>query len=200
MAVHARRHCRGLVALLAGAGLLAAACQETPPGDPAGIAPAAASGGPQPEQRFFDYRLIETKAGVKLWTLDSSEMLKYAGRQEVELVRVKMDFFRDGAYFSTLVSDSGTANLKTNDVFVWGHVVVTTADGRRLRTSELAYASADGRIRNDVYNVLDRGEDVVTGFGLEATPDLDYIEIKQNVAAEVGDETVRDADSPGESP
>jgi LPS export ABC transporter protein LptC len=104
-----------------------------------------------------------------------------------------MDFFREGEYFSTLVSDSGIANLQTNDVFVWGDVVVTTSDGRRLRTSELHYTNSDGLIRNEVFNVFDRGQDVITGIGLEATPDLDYIEIKRDVAAEVSDEAAAQA-------
>ncbi len=163
-------------------------------------APGGGSSEEQPEQKFYDYRLIETEAGVKLWILESDEMLKYAGREDVELVRVKMDFFREGDYFSTLVSDSGTANLKNRDVYVWGHVVVTTHDGRRLRTTNLTYTNTDGLIRNDVYNVFDRGDDVITGVGLEATPDLDYIEIKHEVAAAVGDETAADTDTAEETP
>jgi len=171
--------------------------------DRAGTAPATGAAGADatvPEQKFYDYRLIETEAGVKQWVLDSDEMLKWAGRDDVTLVRVHMDFFRTGEYFSTLVSDSGIANLQTNDVFVWGDVTVTTADGRRLRTSELAYTNSDGLIRNDVYNVFDRGQDVVTGIGLVATPDLDYIEIKEDVAAEVGDDAAAEAGSDDRSP
>jgi LPS export ABC transporter protein LptC len=153
-----------------------------------------------PEQKFYDYRLIETRAGVRQWVLDSDEMLKYADRRDVDLVRVKMDFFQDGAYYSTLVSDSGTADLESNDVTVWGHVVITTHDGRRLRCSILHYTNEDGLIRNDVYNVIDRGADVITGIGLEATPDLDYIELKEEVAAEVGDDTASEAEAGGDSP
>ena len=200
MAVHATRHRRSALAVAAlFALLLAAACQDA--SDQAdGTGSPAVDDANVPEQKFYDYRLIETEAGVRLWVLDSDEMLKYPDRRDVELVRVNMDFFRDGEYYSTLVSDSGTADLQTHDVFVWGNVVVTTNDGRRLRTSELTYTNSDGLIRNEVYNVFDRGEDVVTGIGLEATPDLDYIEIKQDVAAEVGDETASEAEAGGENP
>lgn len=172
-----------LVAL--GLGVWLAACGPTAEDKPAG--PATAGGGRVPEQKFYEYRLIESQAGVRQWVLDSDEMVKFADRQDVDLVRVKMDFFRQGEYYSTLVSDSGTANLRSRDVFVWGNVVVTTHDGRRLQTSELYYSNSDGLIRNDVFNVFDRGYDRITGSGLEATPDLDYIEIKRDVAAEIGD-------------
>ncbi len=168
--------------------ILAAACGPTGE-DTEELGPTETGNAPVPEQKFFEYRLIESEAGVRQWVLDSDEMIKYSNRTDVDLVRVKMDFFRHGDYYSTLVSDSGTANLRTRDVFVWGNVVVTTHDGRRLRTSELHYSNLDGLIRNEVYNVFDRGLDVVTGIGLEATPDLEYIEIKQDIAAEVGDES-----------
>ncbi|MDY0109189.1 MAG: LPS export ABC transporter periplasmic protein LptC [Candidatus Krumholzibacteria bacterium] len=196
-----RSRCRTVAAMVAPAvGLmLLLACGPAGEEQPQ-LQPTAGGGGPQPEQKFYDSHIIESTAGVRQWVLEYDEMTKYVNRQDVDLVRIKMDFFRDGVYFSTLVSDSGIANLKTRNVFVWGNVRITTQDGRRLRTSELTYDNADGRIRNEVFNILDRGLDVVTGIGLEATPDLDYIEIKQEVAAEVGDETVQSADTPRESP
>ena len=158
--------------------------------------------GAQPEQTFYDYRLIETDGGIRRWVLDSDLMLKYTGRQDVDLVRVNMDFFRDGKYYSTLVADSGVADTRTHDVHVWGHVTITTDDDRRLRTTDLRYTNEDGLIRNEVYNVFDRGADVVTGIGLEATPDLDYLVIKEQVAGVIGDDAAADtgSDSNGDRP
>jgi hypothetical protein len=78
-------------------------------------------------------------------------------------------------------------------------VVVVTEDGRRLETQELYYDNERGLIHNDVFDRLTRGDDVVTGVGLEATPDLEYIEIKQRVQAEVGDAAVEDGRE-GETP
>jgi len=152
--------------------------------------------GPRLEQQFFDYRLIETEAGERKWVLDADEMRKYTGRDEVELTAVTMDFFRDGAHFSLLTSDSGQANLITHDVHTWGNVVVVTDDGRRLETEELFYGNTTRLITNEVFNRFTRGGDVLTGIGLEATPDLEYIEIKADLQADVGDDT----DTRGERP
>ena len=146
------------------------------------------SSGPHPEQQFRDYRLIESDEGVKQWLLESDVMQKFAGDQYLHLVTVRMKFYRDGEFFSTLISDSGRANVNTKNLFAWGNVEVTTHDGRRLETSELHYDDERGIIYNDVFDRLTRGEDVVTGIGLEATPDLEYIEIKQRVQGEVGDD------------
>jgi LPS export ABC transporter protein LptC len=169
--------------------LVLSGCTESEPGT---ASERPDSTGPIPEQTFYDYRAIETNEGVREYVLDSDRMQKFPNREELHLVRVKMDFYREGGYFSTLTSDSGRANPTTKDVFVWGHVVVVTVDRRRLTTEELYYDSAAGLIRNDVFNTLDRGDDVVTGTGLEATPDLAYVELKQQVEATVSDETTQE--------
>lgn len=141
----------------------------------------------KPTEQFFDYTLVETENGIKQWVLDSDEMRKYSAQDDVELITVKMNFFKNGTHFSTLTSDSGLANLLTHDIHTWGDVVVVTEDGRRLETEELFFSNETELIHNDVFNVFTRGTDVMTGIGLEATPDLEYIEIKQQVEAQVED-------------
>jgi LPS export ABC transporter protein LptC len=142
----------------------------------------------QPREQFFDYQMVETSHGIKQWVLDSDEMRKYSEQEDVQLITVEMDFFRDGEHFSTLTADSGRAHLQTRDIHTWGNVVVITDDGRRLDTEELFFSNETQLIHNEVFNTFTRGEDVVTGIGLEATPDLEYIEIKQRVKADVGDQ------------
>ncbi len=140
-----------------------------------------------PKEQFFDYQLTETSAGIKQWVLISDEMRKYSDQEDVELTTVMMDFFRDGTHFSVLTADSGKAHLLTKDVYTWGNVVVITDDGRRLECEELYFSNESQLIHNEVFNTFTRGNDVMTGIGLEATPDLDYIEIKRQVEAEVAD-------------
>jgi len=178
--------------MLLGAGLLPvgmglAGCQSSD--EP----PALVKHGEIPDQQFYDYRLIESSGGVKRWVLQSDKMEKYANREDVELYNVTMNFYRDGEYFSTLTSERGQANLTTRNLFAWGNVVVITADGRKLETEELHYDNISGLIYNDVFDRFTRGEDVMTGIGLEATPDLEYFELKEQVQAEVGDESGQDA-------
>ncbi len=140
-----------------------------------------------PEQQFYDYVLIESDAGVRRWVLESDEMQKFAGERDVLLVTVRMEFYRDGEYFSTLTSDSGRADLRSKNVHTWGDVVVVTEDGRRLETEELFFDNETQLITNDVFDRFTHGNDVITGIGLEATPDLEYIEIKQDFVGEVED-------------
>jgi len=155
--------------------------------EPSGTAGTTGRGERVPEQQFFDYRLIESKAGVKQWVLQSDKMNKYAGVQDVQLITLHMDFFKNGEHFSVLTADSGLANLTTKDIHTWGNVIVITDDGRKLETEELFFNNETQLIHNDVFDRFTRDGDVLTGIGLEATPDLEYIEIKQNVEAEVAD-------------
>jgi LPS export ABC transporter protein LptC len=149
-----------------------------------------------PKEQFFDYQLTETSAGIKQWVLISDEMRKYSDQEDVELTTVMMDFFRDGTHFSVLTADSGKAHLLTKDVYTWGNVVVITDDGRRLECEELYFSNETQLIHNEVFNTFTRGNDVMTGIGLEATPDLDYIEIKRQVEAEVIDQANGSAADP----
>ncbi len=165
---------------------LAAGCEQgAQPDTP--DAEAAAAAPQRPLQRFYDYKLTETTAGVRQWVLVSDEMQKYRGEEDVRLIEVHMDFYRGGDHFSVLTSDSGQADLQSRNVHVWGQVVVITDDGRKLETEELYFDNERQIIHNEIFNRFTRDGDVLTGIGLEATPDLEYIEIKQQVEAEVTD-------------
>jgi len=177
-------------------------CREEPGEGPVVVETTSvdeASKNKQPIQQFFDYRLVESNAGVRQWVLVSDLMNKYEGKRDALLMTVHLDFYKNGAHFSTLTSDSGSANLQTKDIFTWGNVVVVTDDGRRLETEELYFDNEKQLIHNDVFDRFTREGDVIEGIGLEATPDLEYIEIKQQVEADVLDSTNDNENSEGDT-
>ncbi len=156
------------------------------------VEPAAGEAEILPDQVLFDYVLTETEAGVPSWELASDRLERFVkkgdAKDEVELYNVRMRFFRDGEPYSLLTSERGRANMKTKEIFTWGDVVVVTTDGRRLETEELHYDNVRERIHNDVFDRFTRLGDVMTGYGMEATPDLDFFELKRRVNAEVTDD------------
>jgi len=147
-----------------------------------------------PDQELFNTTIYDSKEGVRRWILRSDRLARYRDQDEAQLHGVHMDFYRADSLFSTLTSERGRANMKTNNLFAWGDVVVVTRDGRRLETEELDYDDASGLISNDVFNRFTRGDDVMTGIGMEATPELDSFELKQSVEATVYDETPEDGE------
>lgn len=174
--------------------LLACALSAAPPGcarvEETPDAPAAAAEGPAPpDQELFDSVITESRDGHRRWILHSDRTERWVDVDDAELYGVHMDFFRADTLHSTLTSERGRANSRTKDLFAWGDVVVVTRDGRRLETEELRYDNATGRITNDVFNRFTRGEDVMTGYGMIATPDLDSFELQRDVQAEVRSET-----------
>ena len=166
--------------------LAAGGCGADRAGAP-GVAPAdsAAVTDRTPDQRLYHARITDTRADRVRWVLESDRLDRYAGDDVAQLHGVVMRFFRADTLFSTLTARRGTANLKTKEMHAWGDVVVVTTDGRRLETSELTYDNDRGLIYNDVYDRFTRGDDVLTGWGMEASPDLSYFELKREVAAEV---------------
>ncbi len=157
-------------------------------GEPRQAASPEPAGERVPEQEIHDYRLIESAGGVRRWVLQSRRLQRFPGEEEAELLEVRMDFYRDGEYYSTLTSRRGRANLERKQLFAYDDVVVTTIDGKRLETEELHYDSATGQARNDVFNRFRQGGSVVTGYGMEAAPDLSVFELKRQVDATLLDE------------
>ena len=147
-----------------------------------------------PEQQFFEYTFIETSAGVTQWILESEEMQKFSGQRPLQFSVVKMDFFNNGVHFSTLTADSGSGNMQIRDVHVWGNVVLRKDDGDQLETEELYFDNEQQLIHNEIFNRMTSGEDVITGIGLEATPDLEYIRIKEQMQGDVTDKAAAERD------
>ena len=172
---------RTLGVLLLAVGLLAG-CADEPR-----VAPTGEVGENPPDQELFGSTITDTSGGARRWVLDSERLERWERRDDAELYGVHMRFFRADTLFSTLTSRRGKANLKTNDLYCWGAVVVQTRDGRRLETEELYYDDSDGLITNSVFNRFIRGGDVMTGVGMVATPELDYFELKTDVDAVVED-------------
>lgn len=179
----------GLLAVLV-SGLTGSGCSRTEESAP-GV---TGQEGVLPEQQFFDYVFTETSAGVTQWVLQSEEMQKFAGERDVMFSVVKMDFFNDGVHFSTLTADSGSGNMMIRDVHVWGNVVLLKDNGDKLETEELFFDNEEQLIHNEIFNRMTSLQDVITGIGLEATPDLEYIRIKEQMKGDVTDKATAESD------
>ncbi len=172
-----------LVATLLLVGVGAGGCRDASEPEPPAPGPQA----PVLEQTFLDQNMIETSGGVRSWILKSESMQKYSGIDDLTLVTVTMDFYREGKPFSTLTADSGRANPHTHAVHVWGDVFIENVEGRSLATGELFYDNETELITNEVFDRFVWENGVATGIGMEATPDLEYFEIKSDFASEVQD-------------
>ncbi len=137
-----------------------------------------------PDQEIDGFRLTQTREGEKLWVLSASRALVYEEADRVELERLRVDYFDDeGGVRSTLTAKEGLLRRRTNNMEARGNVVVVAHDGTRLVTDRLTWNERTGKIESDRFVRVTQGDDVFTGVGLEADPDLKDIKVKSEFKA-----------------
>lgn len=143
-------------------------------------------GGSRPDQEIDGFSLTQTSDGRRLWALRADRALIYEEADRVETFDIRVDFYDEaGEVQSTLTSDEGLLMRKTNDMEAIGNVVVQASDGAVLTTEHLEWNERTGRIETDLFVRVRRADDVMTGVGLEADPDLTNITVKSDFKAYV---------------
>lgn len=173
---------RSTLALFLACGLVLSACgrQRT-------VGPA--SGGRElPDQEVSDFAVTETVEGRPEWKLYARYAATYSARNQITARTVRVDFFDDeGQRSSTLTAREGEMHQRTRNMTARGSVVLQTTEGTRLSTEELQFLNRENRIvvPDDQLVRVQRGQDVLTGYGFESDPDLSHYEFKRSVQATV---------------
>ncbi len=136
-----------------------------------------------PSQTIAGFRLTETLLGKKVWVMTAEEANSFSQRQEVDLAKLKIDFYREAgdSISATLTADRGMVNTASRDMEARHNVVIAGRDSLVLTTSYIRWNNAARRLYTEAAVRLERGGDWLTGEGLEASPDLKEIELKRNV-------------------
>ncbi len=143
---------------------------------------AGPSGGktsPDADNRIIGFNLAQTVAGKTDWTLVSKEAVVSEKEKKVYLDGINATFYSKGKQISRITSNKGYLDTSTDDLYCQGGCVVTTYRGERLETEELYYKDSLKKIFSDVDVKLLQEDGTIYGKGLEATPDLESIVIKQ---------------------
>jgi LPS export ABC transporter protein LptC len=137
-----------------------------------------------PDSEIDGFKLTQTREGEKLWVLSASRALVFEEADRVELTQLRVDYFDDkGGVRSTLTATEGLLRRRTNDMEARGNVVVVAHDGTRLVTERLTWNERTGKIESDRFVRVTQGDDVFTGVGLEADPDLKNIKVRSEFRA-----------------
>ena len=86
-----------------------------------------------------------------------------------------------------IVGDSGIIRESTGDMSLFGHVVVNTSDSIKLQTEFLYWDAQVDSIKTDAFVRLTRGEDIITGWGLQADQQLHSTRILRQVSGTITD-------------
>jgi LPS export ABC transporter protein LptC len=89
---------------------------------------------------------------------------------------------------SQLVGDSGLIREQTNDLHVYGNVLLIVKENdTRLKTDSLYYDPVTAHVRTDEFVEITRGTSRVTGWGLDADRRLDTLKILRTVSGRITD-------------
>lgn len=150
------------------------------------------SSGELPDQEVSEFALTETDEGRVDWKLYARDAATYNSRNTIVAHVVRIDFFDEkGERSSELVAREGEINQRTRNMTARGDVVLATRDGTRLSTQELLFLNKEQKIVVPTTQLVrvEKGGDILTGYGFESDPDLTRFEFKRSVRATVRSET-----------
>lgn len=142
-----------------------------------------------PDEVISDFTTEETDSGRVKWKLTAPTANKFNAAKVLLMDKPKIEFFDElGMLQTTLTADKGEYSQVTRDMLAYGNVVVVSTDGDVLETDSLRYLNAEDKIVSDSAVKLTRGDDVLTGIGLECDHNLSSVDIKRNVEARIIDD------------
>lgn len=120
--------------------------------------------------------------------VQAEKLLKFEAKDSTMAYVLDVNFFDTAGQVTThLVGDSGVIRELTNQLSVYGNVVVVTDDSSRLETDYLYWNTVKDKIETDAFVRITKKDDIVTGWGMEADPNLTHIKILNRVSGTMHD-------------
>ncbi len=136
-------------------------------------------------------------SGAKIYLYDKGEItsaimsekiIKFEEKDSTMAYRLDIDIYDSTGHVSTeVVGDSGIIREAKGVINIYGNVVVITDDSTKLETEYLWWDSNTDRIKTDAFVRITRGEDVITGWGLDADNRLKDFKILSQVSGTIED-------------
>ena len=130
------------------------------------------------EQIIKNFELVETLEGLPNFRLNANKALLY--ENETVVYKVTLQFYKEGAPHSTLVSDSGILSTATNDMQAMGNVKVIGVEGAELETQSLNWINKLGKIKTkEKVLITTKDNKKIEGRDFESDPGLTEIKLKE---------------------
>ena len=143
------------------------------------------------DQIMFGVRFNLTNNGSARAIVLADTAFFFQDNTRVELEHVNTTFFTStGAKNAVLTGHHGTYHTQTGTMIARGNVVVTSEDGRQLRSQELKYDQIHNEISSDSAFVLTEPERRLEGVGFRSDPTLKNIHVLKVVSGTSGTVTI----------
>lgn len=160
--------------------------------------------GPQSQSADTDSLLPDSDMeGARIYMYDRSivtaeinarQVRKFESIDSTMAYDLKIDLFdNQGSVVSQVVSDSGLIRESTEDLHLYGHVVVITDNESRLETDSLYFDPQTDSIYTDEFVRISRPGDTLTGWGLQADRALNGLRILRQVSGTISGEKKKDS-------
>jgi len=139
------------------------------------------------EQVLMDSQINLLEDGRTTAVIDAKYIEKRFGEKNT-IARGITAYFYDstGNITSWLVADSGEVNERSNQLEVFGNVVVTSADSVKLYTQSLSWDQSTNSVVTDDYVEIHRRDDMtVQGYGRVTDRSLKEYTIKKQVSGKI---------------
>lgn len=131
------------------------------------------------DQVAFGFRTLVTDGGLLRAEVFADTALFLDQNTRASLRIVHGDFYgATGAKEATLTARRGNLDTRTNVLEAWGDVVITSVDGRVLKSPMVRYEQSRNQVMSDSAFVLtEPGEKELSGVGFRTDPSLNAVQV-----------------------
>jgi LPS export ABC transporter protein LptC len=144
---------------------------------------------PDSELRGAEISLYE--GSVITTGIKADRILKFEPQDSAVAYNLKIQFFdSSGKAVSDLIGDSGIVREEKGLFEIYGNVVAQSMDrNTQLETDYLKWNPQINKIQTDAFVKITKGNDVITGWGLETDRRLSRVKILRQVSGTVSEST-----------
>jgi LPS export ABC transporter protein LptC len=131
------------------------------------------------DQVAFGFRTLVTDGGLLRAEVFADTALFLDQNTRVSLRVTHGEFFgATGSKEATLTAQRGNLDTRSNVLEAWGDVVITSVDGRVLKSPMVRYIQSQNQIMSDSEFVLtEPGEKEISGIGFRTDPSLNAVQV-----------------------
>jgi LPS export ABC transporter protein LptC len=131
------------------------------------------------EQVLFNMRSLLTDKGIQRGELFADSAYIFDDNTRIELRKVRATFNTStGAKDGTMSGDRGRYDLRQQVLEGFGHVVITTNDGKRLTSPHVRYTQSINEVSSDsAFTMVEADGKQISGVGFRADPQLNNVTV-----------------------